>query len=62
MKSVTIIIFLAMAITLFSTAYAASSKLQSHKRPCEYNEMGHIFVNFFIDLLSTFRRNIENDD
>lgn len=65
MKSVTTIFFVLLAITLVTTSYAAPSKLelQSSHQPREYyNEMGHIVVNFLIDLLSTIRKNIENDD
>ena len=64
MKSVTFIFFVVLAITLVTTAYPAPSKfeLQSSHQSREYNEMGQIVVNFLIDLLSTIRKNIENDD
>lgn len=53
-----------LATTLFITAYAAPSKseIQSSNKPREYDEMKHVFVNFLIDVLSTIRKNIANDD
>ena len=64
MKSITIIYFVVLAITLFITAYAAPSKseIQSSHKPRKYDEMKHVFVNFLIDVLSTIRKNIANDD
>lgn len=64
MKSITIIFCVVLSIVLFSIAHAAPSKLelQGSQQSHEYNEIGHILVNFVIDLLSTIRKNIENDD
>lgn len=64
MKLFSIIFCVVLSIILFSTAHAAPGKfeLRGSQQSRKYNEMGHIFVNFFIDLLSTIRKNIENDD